>query len=88
MVRRAALDIRRHRPTTFLLTLVDTRKVEAVEMLRGWADANAQVMRSIVRELTAIERSFGHGISRCLGDYGDVFDELVTAGIDREAVRA
>jgi chromosome partitioning protein len=46
------------------------------------------VLRSIVRELTAIEHAFGHGISRCLGDYGDVFDELVTAGIEREGVRA
>jgi chromosome partitioning protein len=88
VVRLATLDITQHRPTTFLLTLVDTRKVEAVEMSSGSADANARVLRRIVRELTAIERAFGHGISRFLGDHGGVFDELVTAGIDREGVRA
>ena len=79
------LDITQHRPTTILLTLVDMRKVEALEMPRGLAEANAPVLRNIVRNLTAIERSFGHGIPRNLGDYGDVFDELMTAGIDREA---
>jgi chromosome partitioning protein len=40
-----------------------------------------------VRDLTAIERAFGHGIPRYLGDYGDVFDEPMTAGIDKEAAR-
>jgi len=82
------LDITQHRPTTILLTLVDMRKVEAVEMPRGLAEANAPVLQSIVRNLTAIERAFGRGIPRYLGDYGDVFDELLTAaGIDREAVK-
>jgi chromosome partitioning protein len=82
------LDITQHRPTTILLTLVDMRKVEAVEMPRGLADANANapVLRNIVRDRTTIERAFGCGIPRYLGDYGDVFDELMTtAGIDREA---
>jgi chromosome partitioning protein len=88
VVRLATLDITQHRPTTFLLTLVDMRKVEAVETSRGPADANVRVLRRIVRELTAIERVFGQGILRFLGDCGDVFDELVTAGIDKEAVRA
>jgi chromosome partitioning protein len=81
------LDITQHRPTTILLTLVDIRKVEAVEMPRGLAAANAPVLRSIVRNLTAIERAFGRGIPRYLGDYGDVFDELLTAaGLEEVAV--
>jgi hypothetical protein len=38
-------------------------------------------------ELTAIERAFGRGIPRYLGDYGDVFDELLTAaGLEEVAV--
>ncbi|MGO9158593.1 ParA family protein [Mycobacterium sp.] len=83
------LDITKHRPTTILLTLVDMRKVEAVEMPRGLAEANAPVLRCIVRDLAAIERAFGHGIPRHLGDYEDVFDELVTAaGIEKEAAKA
>ena len=81
------LDITQHRPTTILLTLVDMRKVEAVEMPRGLAEANAPVLRNIVRDRTTIERAFGCGIPRYLGDYGDVFDELMTAGIDREAAK-
>jgi chromosome partitioning protein len=81
------LDITQHRPTTILLTLMDMRKVEAVEMPRGLAEANAPVLRNIVRDLTAIERAFGRGIPPHLGDYGDVFDELMTAEIDREAAR-
>jgi chromosome partitioning protein len=32
------------------------QKVEALEMPRGLAEANAPVLRSIVRNLTAIER--------------------------------
>ena len=77
------LDITQHRPTTILLTLVDTRKVEAVEMPRGLAEANAPVLRSIARNLTAIERAFGRGIPRCLGDYADVYDELMAAASAR-----
>jgi cellulose biosynthesis protein BcsQ len=38
-------------------------------------------------DLTAIERAFGCGIPRYLSDYEDVFDELMTAGIDREAAK-
>ncbi len=83
------LDITQHRPTTILLTLMDMRKVEAVEMPRSLAEANAPVLRSIVRDLAVIERAFGHGIPRYLGDYEDVFDELVTvAGIGKEAAKA
>jgi chromosome partitioning protein len=82
------LDITQHRPTTILLTLMDMRKVEAVEMPRSLAEANAPVLRCIVRDLAAIERAFGRGIPRHLGDYEDVFDELVTAaGIEREAAK-
>ncbi len=73
------LDITQHRSTTILLTLVDMRKFEAVEMPRALAEANAPVLRSIVRDLTAIERAFGHGMPQHLGDYGDVFDELMAA---------
>ena len=82
------LDITQHRPTTILLTLVDRRKVEAVEMPRGLAEANAPMLRNIVRDLTIIERAFGRGMPRFLGDYGDVFDELMTvAGTEREAAK-
>jgi hypothetical protein len=77
------LDITQHRPTTILLTLVDMRKVEAVEMPRGLAEANAPVLRSIVRNLSAIERAFGRGIPRYLGDYADVYDELMAAASAR-----
>jgi chromosome partitioning protein len=77
------LDITQHRPTTILLTLVDMRKVEAAEMPRSLAEANAPVLRNIVRNLTAIERAFGRGIPRYLGDYGDVYDELMAAGLER-----
>ena len=80
------LDITQHRPTTILLTLVDMRKVEAVEMPRGLAAADAPVLRSIVRNLTAIERAFGRGIPRYLGDYGDVYDELMAAAALERAV--
>ena len=76
------LDITQHRPTTILLTLVDMRKVEAVEMPRG-LEASAPVQRSIVRNLTAIERAFGRGIPRYLGDYADVYDELMAAASAR-----
>jgi Transposase DDE domain group 1 len=64
-----------------LLTLVDMRKVEPVEMPRGLAESNAPVLRSIVRNLTAIERAFARGIPRYLGDYADVYDELMAGGI-------
>lgn len=80
------LDITAHRPTTILLTLADMRKAEAVEMPRALAEANAPVLRSIVRYLPAIERAFGRGMPRDLGDYADVLDELMVAlGIDEEA---
>lgn len=82
------LDITQHRPTTILLTLVDRRKVEAVEMPRGLAEANAPMLRSIVRDLTTIERAFGRGIPPYLGDYAEVFDELMTvAGTERKAAK-
>jgi chromosome partitioning protein len=82
------LDITQPRPTTILLTLMDMRKVEAAEIPRGLAEANAPMLRSTVRDLTRIERAFGHGIPRFLGDYAEVFDELMTvAGIDREAAK-
>lgn len=77
------LDITQHRPTTILLTLADMRKVEAVEMPRGLAEANTPVLRSIVRNLAAIERAFGLGIPRCLSDYADVYDELIAAASAR-----
>jgi chromosome partitioning protein len=82
------LDITQHRPTTILLTLVDMRKVEAVEMPRSLARTNAPMLRSMVRDLTGIERAFGRGIPRFLGDYSKVFDELMTAaGAEREAAK-
>jgi chromosome partitioning protein len=82
------LDITQHRPTTILLTLMDMRKLEAVEMPRGLAEANAPMLRSTVRDLTIIERAFGRGIPRFLGDYAEVFDELMmVAGSDREAAK-
>ncbi len=65
-----------------MLTLVDMQKVEAVEMPRG-LEASAPVLRSIVRNLTAIERAFGRGIPRYLGDYADVYDELMAAASAR-----
>ena len=77
------MDITQHRPTTILLTLVDMRKVEAVEMPRGLAEANAPVLRSIVRNLAAIERAFGRGIPRYLGDYADMSNELMAAASAR-----
>jgi len=81
------LDITQHRPVTILLTLMDLRKVQAVRMPRALAEADAPVLRSIVRSLTEIERAFGRGMPRHLGDYGDVFDELmVAAGINGEGV--
>ncbi|OPE44999.1 hypothetical protein BST27_18745 [Mycobacterium intermedium] len=81
------LDITQHRPTTILLTLVDMRKVEAVEMPRVLAEANAPVLRSVVRDRGAIERAFGRGFPQHLGDYAGVFDELMAAvRIVREAV--
>ncbi len=52
-------------------------------MLRGLAEANAPVLRSIVRNLTAIERALGRGIPRYLGDYADVYDELMAAASAR-----
>ena len=46
------------------------------------------MLRSTVRDLTIIERAFGRGIPRFLGDYAEVFDELMmVAGIDREAAQ-
>ncbi len=57
-------------------------------MPRALAQADAPVLRSIVRSLTEIERAFGRGMPRQLGDYGDVFDELmVAAGINGESAR-
>jgi chromosome partitioning protein len=79
------LDITQHRPTTILLTLVDTRMVEATEIPRALADANAPVLRNMVRHLIAIERAFGRGLPRNLGDYDDVFNELMSASIEGEA---
>ena len=76
------LDITQHRPTS-IFTLVDMRKVEAVEMPRGLAAADAPVLRSIVRNLTAIERAFGRGIPRYLGDYADMSNELMAAASAR-----
>lgn len=38
-------------------------------------------------DLTAIEPAFGCGIPRYLRDREDVFDGLMTAGIDREAAK-
>ena len=82
------LDITQHRPTTILLTFMDLRKMESVEMPRSLAEANAPVLPCIVRDLTTIERAFGREIPRYLGDYEDVFDELLTAaGIEKEAAR-
>ena len=79
------LDITAHRATTVLLTLVDMRKLEAVEMPRGLIEANVPVLHNIVRDLTAVERAFGRGIPRYLGDYGDVFDELLASvGLEEE----
>jgi len=73
------LDITQHRPSTILLTLVDMRRAEAIEMPRALAEENAPVLRSFVRCRTEIERAFGRDISGDLGDYGDVFDELMAA---------
>jgi chromosome partitioning protein len=36
--------------------------------------------------LTAIERAFGRGIPRYLGDYADVYDELMAAAALEKAV--
>jgi chromosome partitioning protein len=73
------LDITAHRPSTVLLTLVDMRTVESVEIPRALRDAGVPVLGNIVRDRTAVERAFGRPIPRYLGDYGDVFDELVAA---------
>lgn len=73
------LDITAHRPTTVLLTLVDMRTVESVEIPQALRDAAVPVLGNIVRDRTAVERAFGRPIPRYLGDYGDVFDELVAA---------
>lgn len=79
------LDITQHRPATILLTLADMRKAEAVEMPRALAEADAPVLRSIVRYLPAIERAFGRGMPRDLGDYNNVLDELMVAlGMNEE----
>lgn len=73
------LDITAHRPATILLTLVDLRKVEATEIPLALAEADAPILHTVVRARTAVERAFGRGIPRYLGDYADVFDELATA---------
>lgn len=73
------LDITQHRPTTILLTMVDMRKVEALEMPRALTAENAPVLQSIVRCRTEFERAFGRGMPAHLGDYADVFDALTTA---------
>lgn len=73
------LDITQHRPTTILLTMVDMRKVEALEMPRALTAENAPVLQSIVRCRTEFERAFGRGLPAHLGDYADVFDALTTA---------
>ncbi|WP_157682442.1 hypothetical protein [Mycobacterium intracellulare] len=44
------------------------------------------MLRNFVRDLTAVERAFGRGIPRYLGDYGDVFDELLASvELEKEA---
>jgi chromosome partitioning protein len=70
------LDITAHRPTTVLLTMVDMRTVEATEMPAALAAAEVPVLRTVVRDRTAIQRAFGQTLPRYLADYGDVFDEL------------
>ncbi|TXH18595.1 MAG: ParA family protein [Mycobacterium sp.] len=72
------LDITAHRPTTVLLTLVDMRQVEADEIPKALTALDVPLMRNVVRDRTAISRSFGRSIPRYLGDYADVFDELIT----------
>ena len=57
------LDITQHRPTTILLTFMDLRKMESVEMPRSLAEANAPVLPCIVRDLT---KAFGDGDNRLL----------------------
>lgn len=79
------LDITQHRPTTILLTLVDMRKVEAEQVRPSLVAAGAPVLANFVRDRTAVERAFGRGIPRYLGDYVDVFEELAAAsGMRRE----
>lgn len=73
------LDITAHRATTILLTLVDLRKVEATEIPQALADAGAPILHTVVRARTSVERAFGRGIPRYLGDYADVFEELTAA---------
>lgn len=73
------LDITAHRPSTVLLTLVDMRTVESVEIPKALREAGIPVLGNIVRDRTAVERAFGRPIPRYLGDYSDVFEELVAA---------
>lgn len=73
------LDITAHRPTTVLLTMVDMRTVEATEMPAALAAADVPILRTVVRDRTAIQRAFGHALPRYLADYNDVFDELAHA---------
>lgn len=80
------LDITAHRPTTILMTLVDLRKIEATEIPRALADSDAPILQTVVRARTTIERAFGRGLPRYLGDYADVFDELTSAMATSEAV--
>ena len=73
------LDITAHRATTVLLTQVDQRTVEADEVPKALANLDVPVplMRTVVRDRTAIMRSFGRSVPRYLADYGDVYDELI-----------
>jgi len=60
-------------------------KVEAEQVRPSLVDAGAPVLTSFVRDRTAVERAFGRGIPRYLGDYIDVFEELaVSSGMSRE----
>lgn len=74
------LDITSHRATTVLLTQVDMRQVEADEVPKALRNLDAPVplMRTVVRDRTAIMRSFGRSVPRYLADYGDVYAELIT----------
>lgn len=72
------LDITAHRPSTVLITQVDMRQVEAEEVPRALVGLDVPLMRTVVRDRTAIMRSFGQSVPRYLADYGDVYTELIT----------
>ncbi|OBK16149.1 hypothetical protein A5636_04040 [Mycobacterium asiaticum] len=83
------LDITQHRPTTILLTLVDTRKPEATAMPRALNEAKAPVLRNSVPHRIAIERAFGRAIPRHLAEFEAVFDELMAElWVEGEAAQA